>query len=80
MFFVLLGIGSFISFIATFTSFIGTVAEHFSTTQPVYCNHVIFYWAFVEIVVILPVIGLGIVVFAVSCIVFVFLVLLALRS
>ena len=80
MLFVLLGIGAFASFIATFAMFIATVAEHFSTTQPVYCNHVIFYWAFVEIVVILPVIGLGIVVFAVSCIVFVFLFLLALRS
>ena len=75
--FILLGIGACASFLASFVSFIPTAVELFSITQAVYCNHVLIYWAFVEVVVILSVIGLGILVFTVSCIVSAFLFLLA---
>ena len=75
--FILLGIGACASFLASFVSFIPTAVELFSITQAVYCNHVLIYWAFVEVVVILSVIGLGTLVFTVSCIIFAFLFLLA---
>ena len=77
MLFVLLGIGAFASFMASFVSFTPTAVDLFSVTQTVYCNHVIIYWAFVEIVVILSVIGLGILLLTVYCIIFAFLFLLA---
>ena len=77
MLFVLLGIGAFASFVATFGLFFAAAVELFSIKQAVYCNHVLIYWAFVEIVVILPAIGLSILVFTVYCIVFAFLFLLA---
>ena len=75
--FIVLNIGAFVSFMATFTTFIATAVQVFPITQADHCNHVLYYWAFVEVVVILAVIGLGILVFTVSCIVFVFFCLLA---
>ena len=75
--FILLGIGAFASVVASFGSFIPTAVELFSTTQADNCNHVIIYWAFVEVLIIPPVIGLSILVFTVYCIIFAFLFLLA---
>ena len=75
--FILLGIGAFASLVASFVSFFPTAVELFFITQAVYCNHVIIYWAFVEVVVILSVIGIGILMFTVYCIIFAYLFLLA---
>ena len=74
---ILLGVSAFASVVASFVSFILTAVELFFITQAVYCNLVIIYWAFVEVVVILTVIGLGILMFIVYCIIFAFLFLLA---
>ena len=76
--FIVLSISAFVSLIATFTTFLATACVNlFPITQADHCNHVLYYWAFVEVVVILAVIGLSILVFTVSCIVSVFFCLLA---
>ena len=76
--FTVLSVGVFASFIATFGLIIATACVNlFPITQADHCNHVLYYWAFVEVVILLAVIGLGILVSTVSCIVFVFFCLLA---
>ena len=57
----------------TLSMLIPTAANIFPITQAVYCNHVLYYWAFVDVVILVAFLGVVIIFVIVFCIVSPFL-------
>ena len=79
LFFVLIG-GLIISLFATCLLLILAAVQMFPITQAVYCNHVLYYWAYVCVVILLAVIGVASIVAIVYALVFLFRCLLELTD
>ena len=76
LFFVLIG-SLLLSLLALAVSFMGTIGQVFPLANAVYCNPILYYWAFVYVVILLAMIGVAIIVAIVCGLVYLFFCLLA---